>query len=119
MNLPESSNTELKSSFNQLEFVESTVTQINKDLQGLFYGDFFLDKETTSNLLEELILKLTPILTELSKRLPEQLSQFIYRVDLSEKKFMDSISKDTSLNHLAYLIIEREAQKVYLRKRFS
>ncbi|MBK6526409.1 MAG: hypothetical protein IPG07_13215 [Crocinitomicaceae bacterium] len=78
-----------------------------------------MDLDHSANLLQDSIHALSPILTILSKRQPEQLSQFIYKVDLAEKKFFDSISSDQTLTHLAHLILEREAQKVYLRKRFS
>lgn len=119
MNLPESQNKNLNSLFNQKDFVVSTIAQINKDLQGLYYEDYTIDLEHSDNLLQDSINALAPILTALSKRQPEQLSQFIYKVDLNEKKFFDSISHDQSLEHLSHLILEREAQKVYLRRRFS
>jgi hypothetical protein len=119
MNLPETSANDLTNFFNQKEFVASTIAQINKDLQGLYYEDYSIDLDLSDNLLQDSISALTPILTSLSKRMPEQLSQFIYKVDLNEKKFFDSISADSSLENLSYLILEREAQKVYLRKRFS
>lgn len=119
MNLPEPSNNDLNSFFLQKDFVASTIAQINKDLQGLYYEDCSINLDHSENLLPDLIAALTPILITLSKRQPEQLSQFIYKVDLNENKFFDSISRDQSLDHLSYLIIQREAQKVYLRKRFS
>lgn len=119
MNLPEYSNNKLNTYFNQREFVEATVAQINKDLQGLYHGEFSIDIDSSQNILDDLIKALTPVLVELSKNRPEQLAQFIYRVDLNEKRFMDSISHNLILDHLSGLIIEREAQKVYLRKRFS
>jgi hypothetical protein len=118
MNLSKSNN-DLTTFFNQKEFVASTITQINKDLQGLFFEDYVIDIDHSENLLHDSIAALAPILTILSKRQPEQLSQFIYKVDLNEKKYFDSLSKDHSLKHLSFLILEREAQKVYLRKRFS
>jgi hypothetical protein len=119
MNLSKSSNNDIQAFFNQKDFVASTIAQINKDLQGLYYEDYSIDLDRSDNLLQDSISALTPILTSLSKRMPEQLSQFIYKVDLNEKKFFDSISSDQSLKHLSFLILEREAQKVYLRKRFS
>jgi hypothetical protein len=119
MNLPESHNSDLTSFFNQKDFVVSTIAQINKDLQGLYYDDYTVNLDHSENLLDDSIRALVPILNLLSKRKPEQLSQFIYKVDLNEKKFFDSLSRDQTLKHLSYLILEREAQKVYLRKRFS
>jgi hypothetical protein len=119
MNLPQLNSHELQSFLNQKDFVDATVAQINKDLQGLFYGNFEAAKTPENNLLENLVQPLKPILVELSKRQPEQLSQFIYRVDLAEKKFFESLSSDETLQRLSLLIIEREALKVYLRLKFS
>lgn len=119
MSLPDLSTTELKKYFNEQDFVEATALQINKDLVGLFHAEYSVAFNPDSTKLETLIDTLAPILQELSKKQPEYLAQFIYRVDLHEKKFMDSVSKDISLKHLSFLIIEREAQKIYLRKRFS
>ncbi|MBI3134890.1 MAG: hypothetical protein HYZ14_09485 [Bacteroidetes bacterium] len=119
MSLPTPASDELKSFFDQRAFVESTVAQINKDLLGLYYGDFSLSDSSQKNLLEELVTSLAPVLIELSKRQPEQLSQFIYRVDLGETKFFDALTADASFKKLAFLIIEREAMKVYLRIKFS
>ncbi|MBL7899868.1 MAG: hypothetical protein JNJ99_15110 [Crocinitomicaceae bacterium] len=105
--------------FDHQLFVEKTIQQINKDLQGLYYADFGISDNKEMSLLDNLIKNLMPVLLELSKRQPEQLSQFIYKVDLPEKKFHDALSKDQTLELLSFLIIEREAQKVYLRQKFS
>ncbi len=119
MNLPGQSNNQLDTFFNQKDLVVCTITQINKDLLGLYHEDYTVKLDQSENLLHTSIVALIPILMTLSKRQPEQLSQFIYKVDLPEKTFFDSLATDQSLEHLAFLIIEREAQKVYLRKRFS
>lgn len=119
MGIPAKQNNELNGFFNQRQFVESTVAQINKDLLGLSYADFVLHENNEFTILENLIRNLQPILLELSKRQPEQLSQFIYRVDLPEKKFHSALAENQSFEKLAYLIIEREAQKVFLRQKFS
>ena len=119
MQLPQLNNPELQSFFDQTRFIEATVAQINKDLQGLFYGDFSFIPSSEKNPLEQLVTQLVPIITDLSKRQPEQLAQFIYRVDLPEKKFVEAITEDSALQLLAFRIIEREALKVYLRMKFS
>jgi len=120
MNTPKKINAEIAAFFNQQSFVDQTITQINKDLQGLYFDEFIFKNESNSNeIIDQLVVLLNPILVQLSKGRPEQLSQFIYRVDLGEKKYIDSISFDLSLMNLSYLVIEREAQKVYLRMKFK
>ena len=101
--------------FNKSEFAEATITQINKDLNGLSFAEIAVDFSLQTSIIDQLVLLLKPILHDLSRRHPEQLSQFIYRVDLGENKFFDSIGTDPSLADLTYLVIEREAQKVWLR----
>lgn len=110
---------EINTFFNSQEFVESTIAQLNKDLQGLYFDELKSDFDSDSSFIDQLILKLQPVLQTISKQQPEQLSQFIYRVDLGEKNYLDSISDDISLKGLSYLVIEREAQKVYLRAKFK
>jgi hypothetical protein len=61
MNLPESSANDLTNFFNQKEFVASTIAQINKDLQGLYYEDYSIDLDLSVNLLQDSISALTPI----------------------------------------------------------
>jgi len=112
-------NTNLQSQFNHKEFVEATVNQLNKDLLGIHFTDLTTEFKDDSSVLSQLIQNLRPVLQKLAKNQPGQLSQFIYRVDLNEQKFIDSLSKDPEMNDLSYLIIEREAQKVYLRSKFS
>lgn len=119
MSLPQQQNTNLNLHFNNQEFIDATIAQLNKDLQGLFFDELKSDFNPDSSIIDQLIVVLQPVLQALSKQQPEQLSQFIYRVDLGEKKYIDSLAQDISLKQLAYLVIEREAQKVYLRAKFS
>lgn len=119
MATPLSIHSELIPFFDRQEFIVATLNQINKDLQGLYYGDYTLEPTHEKPVLEQLVQSLVPILLELSKRQPEQLSQFIYRVDLQEKKFTEALYHDSGLYQLAHLIIEREALKVWLRLKFS
>jgi len=119
MQMPDLNGEQLRQFFDQKEFVSATVAQINKDLQGLAYADFEYTFSTEKNHLQELSTQLKTILLELSKRQPEQLSQFIYKVDLQERKFIASLEKDLTLHDLALLIVEREALKIYLRQKFS
>lgn len=110
---------EINAFFDSKAFVDSTIGQLNKDLQGLFFDELNSDFNSDTPIIDQLISKLQPVLQSLSKQQPEQLSQFIYRVDLGEKKYIDSLANDISLKELSYLVIEREAQKVYLRAKFK
>jgi len=46
------------------------------------------------------------------------LQQFVYAVDLPENQYLKTLA-DGDLKELAYLILRREAKKVYLKMRFS
>lgn len=85
MSLPQNQNTNLNLQFNNQEFIEATIAQLNKDLQGLFFDELKSDFNQDSSIIDQLISTLQPVLQSLSKQQPEQLSQFIYRVDLGEK----------------------------------
>jgi hypothetical protein len=119
MSLPENQNTALLSLLDQTSFVAATIAQINKDLQGLTQQVILFEDQGKRTIIDQLTVIVQPVLQDLSKSQPELLSQFIYRVDLAERKFIDSISGDSSLSDLAFLVIEREAQKVYLRLKFA
>jgi hypothetical protein len=107
---------EIQSLFQAAEFISETCAQINKDLLGL--SEESIKQEDilqTANPLEQLIADLEPILAFLTDR--GNLQQFIYKVDLSEKKYFQVLNGDDP-NGLAFLIIRREAQKVFLKRKF-
>ncbi len=60
--------------------------------------------------------QLLPILNQLAEQ--SKLSQFIYLVDLNEDDFKKSLQQQ-GFSELSYLVIKREAQKVYLKNKFS
>lgn len=105
-------------SFNSEDFVELTIHQINKDLFGLSQIEL-QQCNSGNNCLNDLIFQLSTILKNLATNNFENLTQFIYKVDLSEKIFKQSITRNNDFKDLAEHIIVREAQKVYLRKKFS
>jgi hypothetical protein len=98
------------------QFAVQTCVQINKDLQGVSLANVSLTNSKETTILEDLIQQLNPILEELAEA--GKLSQFIYLVDLNEGAFKKSFSEQ-NFTELSYLVIEREAQKVYLRMKFS
>ncbi len=47
------------------------------------------------------------------------LQQFVYKVDLKEYDYLNAISARDNFQKLVFLIIQREAQKVYFKIQFS
>jgi len=107
---------QLVEQFQIQDFVEKTIQQLNKDLNGLAESEIKLTTAKSENVLDDLIVVLSGKLDELSRI--SQLQQFIYIVDLKENEWLSFISNQ-DLKSLAEQIIIREAQKVYLREMFS
>ncbi|MCC7453968.1 MAG: hypothetical protein IT222_07375 [Crocinitomix sp.] len=101
---------ELKKAFDTVNFVEQTCAQINKDLNGL--SERIVSTRQLNDPLADFIEQLIPIISEM-----KDLQQFIYKVDLPEKIYINAVSQ-LNWHELSYQIIRREAQKVFLRDRF-
>ena len=101
---------------NSTEFAVNTCAQINKDLQGVSLATVAINNGIRTTILEHLIQQLDPILEQLAQQ--RKLSQFIYLVDLKEQEFKKLLTQQ-NYNELGYLVIKREAQKVYLKMKFS
>lgn len=59
------------------------------------------------------------LLSDLLRNHPSSLQPFLYRVDISEsqmRRAMQTSSPDTKLDQLTWMILRREAQKVWIRK---
>lgn len=106
----------LKQQFSIENFVEKTVNQFNKDAFGLIDDELNLPPLDSPNVLELLISDLQKLLKVLSDS--SNLQQFIYKVDLNEKKWIYFTSFQ-NYELLAEEVIIREAQKVYLRELFK
>jgi len=104
--------TEINSFFDKKEFVEKTRQQIEKDLSGLF----LFNPKPKKDVLGSFELELKLILNQLSSN---QLKQFCYRVDLGETLVEELLANSDEKAELAFQIIKREAQKVYLRTQFK
>jgi hypothetical protein len=105
---------EIRSHFNAAEFVSNTRAQVNKDLAGLSITEI-PNHNSEIDPLVSLQNDLMPIIEELNNA--GNLSQFIYKVDLPEKLFQEALFAG-NYDELSYLIIQREAQKVFLRRKF-
>ncbi|MCB9224596.1 MAG: hypothetical protein H6582_10495 [Crocinitomicaceae bacterium] len=102
--------------FSKEKFVLDTCQQINKDLAGLVQFEPNISVDIDENVLDQLVNILKDILLQMDSA---KIQQFIYKVDLKESAFIRAVSQEDDFQNLALLIIEREAQKVYLRHKFS
>lgn len=116
MKAPAKTKKDLVHHFDSEDFVSKTIAQINKDLGGV--SEVFVESKTDTGekALAQLIAQLKDVLEGFDNY--EKLMQFIYRVDLNESDFHVALEKG-EWEVLAFLIIRREAQKVYLRQKFS
>jgi hypothetical protein len=103
---------EIDTFFDKDEFVEKTRQQIEKDLSGLFHFRPSVQSDPLTTFTNELLL----ILEQLS---PAELQQFCYRIDLSEHLLQALHQNSIDKSELAFQIIKREAQKVFLRTQFK
>lgn len=94
-------------------FVKKTCEQLNKDLIGFLDYSVEIPKV---DFLQSLINQLVSVFYELESS--SQLPAFIYRVDLSEKLFKAALM-DRDFYHLGFQVVQREAQKVFLKEHFK
>ncbi|MDH5474222.1 MAG: hypothetical protein OEX22_00875 [Cyclobacteriaceae bacterium] len=93
-------------------------------VSSLIKKDFGLDHSELTNLtiLDELKQQLTQIVTYLLDKDFQRLLSAMYRIDISERKFKEVLSKDPPSEiaaNIAQLIIDRELQKVITRRKYS
>lgn len=103
---------------NYRELYESTFEQIKKD----FYPHVDLGEmplNLSAELLKEIVEK---SLEKLLREEPHSLGAVLYRMDVNEKATKAAIASsklEDSTRILAFRILKREAQKVWLRKTLS
>jgi hypothetical protein len=103
---------------NYRELYESTFEQIKKD----FYPHVDLGEmplNLSAELLKEIVEK---SLEKLMREEPHSLGAVLYRMDVNEKATKAAIASskvEDSTRILAFRILKREAQKVWLRKTLS
>lgn len=100
-------------------FIQKTLEQIEKDAQG--YVDVPKFISNTNLIYENSVSWISSILHKIMEKNRAQFIQYLYRVDIPEK-IVHPILKDwseSSYEELAKIILEREAQKVFLRAKFS
>jgi hypothetical protein len=100
---------------NYQEMYLAVYEQLQKD----FHPYAALQKPTeqlTAQWLYEEVARLT---SDLIQSQPASLSAFLYRVDISEsqmKRSMSIASPEQKLDQLTWMILKREAQKVWIRR---
>lgn len=109
---------ELENQFNQKEFVLKTIEQINKDLIGVSTKFLTIELTDKNSVYGKILSELQQIISTIVDHNSSILPQFIYRVDIKESEFMDALN-DSTHKKLAEKILIREAQKVFLRMKFS
>lgn len=114
-NLPITS-LDLKTYFSQEEFVVKTCQQINKDMVGLIQNPLEFNVDLEQDVLEQLVRIVAQNLKKMSDL---HLRQFIYKVDMKEQEFESNLNRQLGIEDLAFKVIRREAQKIFLRIKFS
>lgn len=113
-------NHQLEKYRHDLEVIRNTAKQIIKDFE-LFGNEItFSGNEQTA--YEELKEQIVPILAELSKNETGKFQSLLYRIDVDEKKVLETLSNPSEklrAEHLANLVIEREFVKAIFRKLYS
>lgn len=92
------------------------IKQLNKDFQ-LSNLDFSFEEKISPLELKE---KFTLILLNLISNKYDDYLNFLYRVDVSEKELLKIRETDlpSIVNQIAFLILKREYQKVWLKRNY-
>jgi len=106
----------LQKFFSEEEFVLGTIQQIHKDLSGLVALDHDLKVDFTADIYPQLEAHLQELFLKMNDQL---IQQFVYKVDLKEYDFLNALSAQDDYRKLCFLIIQREAQKVYFKRQYS
>ncbi len=110
---------EINSFINEEDFVERTCQQIIKDFSTIYPKDIDFRFNENGTLLNQLIEQISFLLEDISKMGTSTVLQLMYTIDIPENQYYNSLGFDDSNQKLAFIIIRREAQKVYLRNKFS
>ena len=95
------------------ELLPKIIGQLNKDLQMTGFDNLFATDLTIDELIHECVLFFEELLNENDARL----YNLLYRIDVNQDKIYGSDGKPQFL--LAKLVLQREFEKVVLRKLFS
>ncbi|MBP6334428.1 MAG: hypothetical protein KA444_03070 [Bacteroidia bacterium] len=102
------------------EIIRETANQLLKDFSLAGFEVEFSGNELMA--YDELKSQITPILWDLFQNHPEQFQNLLYRIDINEKQLMETLKLIDPLKisgALSDLILQREFQKVIMRRFFS
>ena len=93
------------------------IRQLNKDFM-LANLEYDLEEDCNPDLLKQ---KLGVIISELVNNEFDSLLNLLYRIDLSEHKIivLPKDNQETYIASISFLILKREWQKVWFRKKYS
>ena len=101
------------------ESLETAIQLINKDLE--ISSEEYLPEDSSFS-LDELIKFLSKRIDQMLNQEPERLMQAFYRIDLPEEKVKSVLAFTEGLDvshELAKMVVDRELQKVYFRRKYS
>lgn len=103
--------------FQEADFRLKTQQQLAKDFaqHGLFFRELFSTESLNPDeIIAEIQTKLTEFIATKKALLP-----LLYTIDIPEKKYQTwLLNESNNLENLTWMLVEREAQKVYLREKF-
>jgi hypothetical protein len=103
------------SKLEQMEMLKKLIMQLNKDLS-LSGIDTQFDISWNP---ESLISNLTKIIATLLEKDYQKFMNFLYRIDIPEKKLGNIVTSDFSeaVNEIVLMVLKKEWQKVWFRNR--
>ena len=99
-----------------LAIVRETAEQLIRDAETFGVTVTFSGNPFTA--YDELRQQLTTLLKHWSKEEPSKMQSFMYRVDLPEGRFRKALAGKSPMEELASMVLEREFQKVLIRRYF-
>ncbi len=117
--MADSSLTDLRPYYDKEEVIRLTVLQINKDFAFFSSG---LQPEGSGTPYDRLFRAMVPVISQWLDRDYNRFIALLYRIDIPEPALKQALalrSEDPLAHVIADLIIQRELQKVLLRKKYD
>ncbi len=108
---------EFKVQFESSDFVLKTQRQIIKDFlpSSLYFSEDFDSIEYSQS---EILDQISTNIGRIMKRGETQFLQLLYQIDIPQSSFLKLLNKPDFIDEISWLILKREAFKVYLRSNF-
>ena len=115
----DTTNSEIKTEWNKIDFIQKTVAQIDKDFAGFTNSHIGENIDLGGNISEEIIQHIKENLSKMERENPAAIPQLIYLIDLPEEIFQSVYQNSSTINYdLAQCILMREAHKVWMRSKY-